>query len=434
MSLCSAGTDSKKEFADMPENAPVPRGYTIPLLDLANDRFRQSVVDREPGQYLGHPTTVLLDDGLTILTVYPKSHGRGPIVLKKSTDAGRTWSERLPVPDSWATSLEVPTIYRTEGPDGRKHLIMFSGLYPIRMAHSEDDGESWSELAPIGDFGGIVAMGDVTQVGKGEYLAFFHDDGRFIKPAGTDLTEVYVAGEGQDVASRIVYSSSDGNGGWVPNSVWNSSRHAESLPGSAWHKRFTTVSDIEGSAAKRGRFTVYSVRSRDGGLTWGELKPVCTHDTASLCEPGVVRSPDGKQLAMLLRENSRKYNSFVTFSNDNGLTWSAPRELPGALTGDRHTIRYLKDGRLFVSFRDMCHESPTRGDWVGWVGTYEDIAKGREGEYRVRLMKNYDGADCAYPGVLILPDGTVVATTYGAWTPGEKQYIVTVRFKPPVIR
>ena len=409
------------------------KGYTIPLLDLAGDTFRQYVVDREAGQYLGHPTTVLLDDGQTIIAVYPTSHGRGPVMMKKSYDGGKTWTDRLPVPASWATSLEVPTLYRTRDAGGGKHLIMFSGLYPIRMAHSEDDGESWSELEPIGDFGGIVAMGDVTEVGKGEYLAFFHDDGRFIKPSGTDLTEVYVTGEGAHVASRIVYSASDGRGGWVPYSVWNSSPGAAGIPGGKWEKRFATTADYEGAAERRGRFTVYSVRSRDGGLTWGELRPVCTHESASLCEPGVVRSPDGRQLAMLLRENSRKFNSFVCFSDDNGESWSAPRELPGALTGDRHTIRYLKDGRLFVSFRDMCFESPTRGDWCGWVGTYDDILSGREGEYRVRLMKNHDGCDCAYPGVLVLEDGTVAATTYGAWTPGEKQYIVTVRFRPPVL-
>ncbi len=54
-----------------------PRGYTIPLLDLAAQHHRQVIVDREPGQYLGHPTTVLLEDGATIITVYPKGHGRG---------------------------------------------------------------------------------------------------------------------------------------------------------------------------------------------------------------------------------------------------------------------------------------------------------------------------------------------------------------------
>src|SRR5690554_280480 len=96
--------------------APVPRGYSIPLIDLDGDHHRQVVVDREPGQYLGHPTTVLLEDNRTMIAVYPKGHGRGPIVMKRSDDAGLTWSKRLPVPDSWATSQEVPTIHRMVGP------------------------------------------------------------------------------------------------------------------------------------------------------------------------------------------------------------------------------------------------------------------------------------------------------------------------------
>ncbi|HPC62792.1 MAG TPA: sialidase family protein [Verrucomicrobiota bacterium] len=119
----------------------------------------------------------------------------------------------------------------------------------------------------------------------------------------------------------------------------------------------------------------------------------------------------------------------MIFSTDEGRTWSPPRELPGALTGDRHTGKYGPDGRLFISFRDMAHETPTKGDWVGWVGTFEDIEQGREGQYRVRLMDNKKGADCAYPGVEVLPDGTFVATTYGHWTEGEQPYIVAVRFK-----
>jgi hypothetical protein len=53
------------------------------VLDLDTDASRQVIVDREPGQYLGHPTTVLLEDGKTILCVYPKGHGRGAIVYKR---------------------------------------------------------------------------------------------------------------------------------------------------------------------------------------------------------------------------------------------------------------------------------------------------------------------------------------------------------------
>jgi hypothetical protein len=141
-----------------------------------------------------------------------------------------------------------------------------------------------------------------------------------------------------------------------------------------------------------------------------------------------MRSPDGKQLAVLLRENLRRRNSHVIFSNDEGRMWTAPRELPAALTGDRHVGKYAPDGRLFISFRDTTRVSPTKGDWVGWVGRYEDIVAGHEGQYRVRIMHNTKAADCAYPGVEVLPDGAFVTTTYGHWTTGEPPYIVSVRF------
>ena len=104
--------------------------------------------------------------------------------MKKSTDGGRTWSARLPVPDNWSTSQETPTIYRVVDSNGTKRLILFSGLYPIRMAVSEDDGATWTPLQPIGDFGGIVAMADVARLHSGAYLAFFHDDGRFFRGSG----------------------------------------------------------------------------------------------------------------------------------------------------------------------------------------------------------------------------------------------------------
>ena len=128
-----------------------PRGYSIPLLDLSNHQHKQVIVDREKGQYLGHPSTVLLEDGRTILCVYPKGHGRGGIVYKKSTDGGLTWSERLPTPSSWKTSKEVPTIHRVVAKDGKKRLILWSGLYPARLSVSENDGDTWTELMPAGE-------------------------------------------------------------------------------------------------------------------------------------------------------------------------------------------------------------------------------------------------------------------------------------------
>ena len=44
-------------------------------------------------------------------------------------------------------------------------------------------------------------------------------------------------------------------------------------------------------------------------------------------------------------------------------------------------------------------------------------------------MDNRKSKDCAYPGVEILQDDTIVTTTYGHWTEGEAPYIMSVRLK-----
>jgi len=355
---------------------------TIPFIDLSDETQRQVVVDREKGQYLGHPSTLLLEDGKTILCVYPKGHGAGAIVYKRSTDGGLTWSDRLPTPKSWAHSKEVPVLARVVDAAGKKRIIMFAALYPAKMAVSEDDGETWSELKQIGDWGGIVVVGDVMalKTGKGHYMAMFHDDGRYIR-----------GGAGK---SR----------GDVPTG-----------------KRENPV-----------RFTLYQINSTDGGLTWSDPKPIWNGTDVHLCEPGFVRSPDGKQIAVLLRENARRKNAHIIFSDDEGRTWSEPRQMPLALSGDRHQATYTKDGRLFISYRmnpPRGRKTPADRSWAAWVGTYDDLVHGREGQYLVQLKKNHKGADCAYPGVERLPDDTIVTTTYGHWTKGEQPYILSVRLK-----
>ena len=179
-------------------------------------------------------------------------------------------------------------------------------------------------------------------------------------------------------------------------------------------------------------FTLFQSRSMDGGLTWRAPEAVFSAADVHLCEPGIVRSPDGRRLAALLRENSRSRNSHAMFSDDEGRTWSKPRELPDVLNGDRHTAKYAPDGRLFVSYRRVSPQgkaSPFDGDWVAWVGTWNDLADGREGQYVVRLKDNLKAADCAYPGVEVLPDGTIVTTTYGHWVSGEAPYVLSIRLR-----
>ncbi|MDP4222393.1 MAG: sialidase family protein [Bacteroidota bacterium] len=387
------------------QTQPAKPYLSIPVIDLDKETSRQVVVDREEDQYLGHPTTVLLEDGKTILAVYPKGHGRGAIVYKRSTDGGLTWSGRIPTPESWKTSLEVPTIFRTVDPQGMKHLILFSGLYPARLAHSEDDGVTWSELEKVGDWGGVVVMASLEplKTGKGHYIALFHDDLRFMTSNGQEMYK-----EDRKVNDQIL-------------------------------------------------FTLYKTFSQDGGLTWSKPGSILSRRDMNLCEPGLVRSPDDKTLAVLLRENARKTNSQIIFSKDEGKTWSNPRPVPNELNGDRHVLKYTPDGRLLVVFRDISplsvrkdldslakerneanlsvvaketgQGSPTEGDWVGWVGTWNDLVQGNPGQYRIRFKDNIHSWDCCYPGVELLPDGTFIVTTYGHWEKDKEPYILSVRFK-----
>lgn len=260
-------------------------------------------------------------------------------------------------------------------------MILFSGLYPIRAARSGDGGRSWSELSPIGDFGGIVAMSDLADLGGGKFAAFFHDDGRFFA-AGGKVTPT---------------------------------------------------------------FTLYQTNTADRGATWSEPRAIWSGVDVHLCEAGLVVSPDGGTLALLLRENRRLKNSHVMFSRDKAVTWSESTELPRSLTGDRHTAAYAKDGRLVVTFRRALKGDAWAGDWVAWVGTWDQIARlapdapagaaespaaaGRARSYLVRLKDNLSAWDCGYPGLETLADGTLVATTYGTWTEGEKPSILSVRFR-----
>lgn len=170
--------------------------------------------------------------------------------------------------------------------------------------------------------------------------------------------------------------------------------------------------------------------TRDGGITWGEPRIVAEVEGKDPCEPCGFRSPEGAEICCLMRENKHKGHSLMMFSRDEGKTWSAPKDTPWGLTGDRHQGVRLPDGRFVIAFRDQAPQSPTRGHFVAWVGTYDDIRKCRPGQYRIKLLHSYAGGDCGYPGMELLPDGTIVATTYIKYRPGPaKHSVVSARFK-----
>jgi lysophospholipase L1-like esterase len=191
---------------------------------------------------------------------------------------------------------------------------------------------------------------------------------------------------------------------------------------------------VKGERDRPQDIAIAQAISSDGGLTWEE-SVLPQHPDALPDEPGVIKSPNGKQVAAVMREESRAYNSMLMTSDDEGTTWSPFREVSAAVTGDRHNLAYAPDGRLVAVFRDTAPASPSKGHFVAWVGAYEDLVNGKEGQYRILLLRNrrprHDPRwfDCGYAGLDVLPDGTFVATTYTVHKKGEEPSVVSVRFR-----
>jgi hypothetical protein len=338
------------------------------LIDLSQDTDRHVIVAAGTKTvYQGHPTTVLLPDGQTIFAVWTYGHGGVCGPMKKSIDGGRTWSELLPVPDSWRTVRNCPAIYRLIDPRGQARLFVFAvDGGGIVSSYSEDDGGSWTEMQPIT---GLKATS-------------------IVMPWCT----IVPIDDGQRLLAATNARRANDPDRWSNNVI-------ESV-------------------------------SSDGGRTWSPVRVICDVPGYKPCEPSLVRSPDGRQLLCLLRENVRTLDSRFIVSDDEGATWSAPKFVPKTLTGDRHQVRYAPDGRLVIVFRDMAAGSPTRGHFVGWVGTYDDIVQQREGQFRLKLLHNYAGTDCGYSGLELLPDETFVATTYIKYWPDKRKHsVVSTRFQ-----
>ncbi len=181
---------------------------------------------------------------------------------------------------------------------------------------------------------------------------------------------------------------------------------------------------------KESSLVVLQTKTFDGGMTWSEPEVIADVDGKKPCEPFVFRSPNQKELCCLMRENTHTGRSLMMFSRDEGRTWSDPEDTPWGLTGDRHMGQYTPDGRLVVAFRDMAPKSPSKGHFVAWVGTYRQLRNRQPGSYRIKLLHSHAGSDCGYPGMELLPDGTLIATTYIKYRNGaNKHSVVSTQFK-----
>jgi hypothetical protein len=340
---------------------------TIPTIDLSGETERHVVVEAGTETvYQGHPTTVLLPDGKTMFAVWTFNHGGPCGPMKKSVDGGKTWGKLIETPESWKKARNCPTIYRLTDPQGKTRLFVFA-------------------------------------CNKGSMVrAVSENDGETWSDMESFEKNIY--------------------GGVMP---W-----CTIIPINGGKQLMAATNRRRPNDPDKWSNQVIVSTSDDGGFTWSEALVLCDIPGRKPCEPCFIRSPDGKQIACIMRENVRKFNAQIIFSTDEGKTWTSPREVPSSQSGDRHQAAFVPDGRLVMVFRDTALKSKTKNHFVAWVGTFDDLVNGNEGQYRIKLLHSYAGGDCGYPGLEILPDGTLVATTYIKYRSGkEKNSVVSTRFQ-----
>ena len=352
---------------------------TLKRFDISGDTNRQVFLFKGTEEIAGgHPTTVLMGDNKTMFAVWTKGHGAGCGPMARSDDGGLTWT-RLDdsLPPNYANHQNCPSLYRLVDSQGKERLWVFSAL-SSKAPEESPNKRGWIPRLLSEDGG---------KTWTEEMPLSPHGDSRFRNV----------------MAFSSIVRLNDGSYLGVFHRGKDPTKNQN---------------DLE----------VVQSTTRDGGLTWSDPVVVGYVKGKDLCEPYVFRSPGGSELCTIMRDNQRTGTSMVMFSKDEGKTWSAPVDTPWGLTGDRHQGIQLPDGRLVIVFRDYAPGSPSHGKFVAWIGTYDDIKQGHPGQYHVKLLHFY--SDCGYPSIHQLPDGTIVATTYGKYWNDERKYsVVSVRFK-----
>lgn len=394
--------------------------FLLDVVNIEDTNAEIGIVDRTDS-YLAHPDLLFVDG--KYICMYVSGHGKGEIVTKVSSD-GTNWGERIDgTPSSWTNSLETPTLYDLrfvdgEGaPTGEDALIMITGCpkWPdkfikedgFQYSISADGGESWSEFTKCyGQQWGraydcIVAMSSLTQMkenGKfvNKWMGTFHDH-KYVN------YKTFLTFETDDNGDLIRDEQGRPVANWsVPERLFNDHR--------AYEKRY------------------------------------------EICEVEVIRTPSedgltlsGDTLILLGRANRHLTGSVIMFSDDEGATWSAPRELPHELTGDRHKAEYDPvTKKLVVSFRQVVPaqftskiasgRKKTGEGWLGWVGDFDDLLSFRTdsptlGGKVLMLGREYGGKmDCGYSGTSCV-NGTFCLVAYGRFDESASEpYIRYVKF------
>ncbi len=288
----------------------------------------------------------------------PSDHAENDIILKRSSDAGRTWSELQVIAEDGRNCLNNPQAVVL--PSGRV-LLMYQvfpeHVHSVKMGDSigvaapgyegpdvqrsfliwsDDDGRTWSEPR---DVTRQVKRPNASALASGPGIGIVLRRGPYKGRIVMPFNETVYPGEGREPIDRIfhVYAAFSDDGG----ETWrygHPAPHEQNLPGQAgWGNEVQMVELIDGSIllnsrSYRGAKLRKVAVSTDGGETWSPLK-----DDPQLPEPQCMGSIfrysdplDGETSRILFSSpasQTARTLGIIRLSYDEGTTWPVSRVL-----------------------------------------------------------------------------------------------------------
>ena len=394
--------------------------YRIPALIMAADGSLVAAADKRYGSYTDIGGGHVID-----------------IVVRRSTDGGRTWSEPLTVAkgqgvvngDGTKCGYGDPSL--TKGKDGRLYCLFaagnvgyFYGLNRIAMCTSDDNGVTWS---PVVDLYGAGRITDHTPMGLYDYFVtsgkgLYTQDGvlMYLIPA-----QPYTAADKSTHQSNsndyIFYSTDDGQTWHFDGTeVYHAGDEAK-LVQLADGSLVGSVRQGNGRGFNFGTYT----KNDDGTLSfqWGaQYQNGTLHNGGSANNQDILRyrlqGDDKTDVLIHSMTIGSHANLNLYMSIDGGRSW-------------KHLMQVQPGGARYVVMTQL-----PNGD-LGLL--FEDYSLGAGNQYplnfltvaRDEILMAYEEAReaAAYPVVCIV-QGNTTETTFGTWDSSKTTWTSTVGSNP----
>ena len=346
------------------------------------------------------------------------------IVIHKGTDFDSRYPEVIRLRNGDMVAIFRQQAIRPDpGDGGRDRATHFHEDTQSRivLVRSTDDGLTWDPstlviIDPVNDAQDRnLAM--IAQVSSGELIVngmriTAHLDKATAEQMGAERT-VRPDRQGRLFGDRVFDSvylvrSKDNGYTWGktepfsvgPMSYWTHTGKTGvvELPDGTW------LLPLSGHTASDPTDRVYIARSRDQGMTWGQPSTVASDPEGKFGfhEPPLLRLSNGRLLTML--RTSKKDYLYQAFSTDDGWTWQGLKRSP--LWGYPSSVVELKSGRVLCTYGHRREPFGVRAAFSYDQGETWDM------EHEVVIRDDGMHATLGYPASIQLDDGGILSVYY----------------------